>query len=276
MLAIRGLLNYHCSTIFITMSNLVLYEVKDRVGYITLNRPEKRNALNFDFVNEIKSAFANAENDASCKVIVIRSNGEAFCAGADLGYLQQLQNNTHEENLADSKNLMELYRMIYLSKKVVISLVKGPALAGGCGLATVCDFCFATPTSTFGYTEAKIGFIPAIVMVFLVRKLGEQKAKQLLLTGDIIDAETAFDMDLINYLVDESLIDDEVQKFANKLCKYSSAQSLAYIKEMLSEVQHLNLDEGLNYAAEMNAKARTTEDCKKGIAAFLNKEKITW
>ncbi len=258
------------------MSNLVLYEVNERVGYITLNRPEKRNALSFEFVNEIKSVFKQAEDDNNCKVIVIKSNGEAFCAGADLGYLQQLQNNTYEENLADSKNLSELFCVIYLSKKVVISLVNGPALAGGCGLATVCDFCFATPTSTFGYTEVKIGFVPAIVMVFLVRKFGEQKTKQLLLTGDVIDANKAFDLGLINFLVEANFIEEEVKKFAEKLCKQTSAQSLAMVKEMLAEVQHLTLDEGLNYAAEMNAKARNTNDCKRGISAFLNKEKLTW
>ena len=258
------------------MSNLVLYEVNNRVGYITLNRPEKRNALSFEFVNEIKFVFKQAEADDNCKVIVIRSNGEAFCAGADLGYLQQLQNNTYEENLADSKNLSELFRVIYLSKKVVISLVNGPALAGGCGLATVCDFCFATPTSTFGYTEVKIGFVPAIVMVFLVRKFGEQKTKQLLLTGDVIDANKAFDGGLINFLVDANFIEEEVKKFAEKLCKQASAQSLTMVKEMLAEVQNLTLDEGLNYAAERNAYARKTEDCKRGIAAFLNKEKLNW
>lgn len=258
------------------MGSLVLYEVKDRTGYITLNRPEKRNALSFEFVNEIKAVFKQAEADPGCKVIVLRASGEAFCAGADLAYLQQLQNNTHEENLADSKNLAELFRMIYLSPKVVISQVNGPALAGGCGLATVCDFCFATPTSTFGYTEVKIGFVPAIVMVFLVRKLGEQTARRLLLTGDVVAADKAFELGMVDYLVDESMIAEEVEKLAAKLCRQTSAQSLSFVKEMLSEVQNITVDEGLNYAAEMNAKARKTEDCKRGIAAFLNKEKLTW
>jgi methylglutaconyl-CoA hydratase len=258
------------------MSSLVLYEVKDRVGYITLNRPEKRNALSFEFVNEIKTIFKQAENDNTCKVIVIKANGEAFCSGADLAYLQQLQNNTYEENLADSKNLMELFRMIYVSPKVVISQVNGPALAGGCGLATVCDFCFATPISTFGYTEVKIGFVPAIVMVFLIRKLGEKTTKELLLTGDVIDALKALDLGLINYLADANFIDEEVHNFALKLCNSTSSQSLAMVKEMLNEVQNITLNEGLQYATEMNANARKTDDCKRGIAAFLTKQKLTW
>ncbi len=258
------------------MSNLVLYEVKNRVGYITLNRPEKRNALSFEFVQEIKAVFKKAEADTECKVIVLKANGEAFCAGADLAYLQQLQNNTHEENLTDSNNLMELFRAIYLSPKVVISMVNGPALAGGCGLATVCDFSFASAESTFGYTEVKIGFVPAIVMVFLVRKTGEKTARELLLTGNIFDAAQAKAYGLINEVFTKEELENKTEEFALKLCKQASASSLAFVKEMLAEVQHLTVNEGLAYASEMNAKARKTDDCKKGIAAFLNKEKLSW
>ncbi|MES2779417.1 MAG: enoyl-CoA hydratase-related protein [Bacteroidota bacterium] len=258
------------------MSELVLYEVTDRVGYITLNRPEKRNALSFEFVQEIKDAFVVAERDESCKVIVLRANGEAFCSGADLAYLQQLQQNSFDENLADSQHLMQLFQLIYNSKKVVIAQVNGPALAGGSGLATVCDFCFATPQSSFGYTEVKIGFVPAIVMVFLVRKVTEHVAKKLLLTGDIFNAAKALEYGLINEVVEADQLAETVLTFATKLCKQTSGQSLAMVKEMLKEVQQLSLDEGLQYAANMNANARSTEDCKKGIAAFLNKEKLTW
>lgn len=258
------------------MSNLVLYEVKNRIGYITLNRPEKRNALSYEFVQDIKKVFKQAEQDETCKVIVLKANGEAFCAGADLAYLQQLQNNTHEENLNDSKNLMELFRAIYLSTKVVIAMVDGPALAGGCGLATVADFCYASPESTFGYTEVKIGFVPAIVMVFLVRKTGEQTARELLLSGNVFDASKAKAYGLINEVVPKENLAEKVDELATKLCKQASAQSLAMVKEMLAEVQNLTVDEGLHYAAEMNARARKTNDCQRGIAAFLNKEKLSW
>jgi methylglutaconyl-CoA hydratase len=258
------------------MSDLVLYEVKERVGYITLNRPEKRNALSYEMVSEIKLAFMKAEADADCKIIVIKGSGEAFCAGADLAYLQQLQTNTFEENLADSRHLMELFQFIYHSHKVVISQISGPALAGGCGLATVCDFSFATPQSTFGYTEVKIGFVPAIVMVFLVRKVAEKTARQLLLTGDVFDAQKALNYGLINEIVEADALDETVFKFAQKLCKQASAQSLGLVKEMLANVQSMEVNSALNYAAQTNAKARATDDCKKGIAAFLNKEKLTW
>ncbi len=258
------------------MSNLVQYEVKDRVGYITLNRPEKRNALSYEMVSEIKIAFMNAEADKECKVIVIKGSGEAFCAGADLAYLQQLQTNTFDENLADSRHLMELFQFIYHSKKVVISQINGPALAGGCGLASVCDFSFATPESTFGYTEVKIGFVPAIVMVFLVRKVAEKNAREMLLTGDVFKADKALQYGLINYIIEPEELDDVVFKFAQKLCKQTSMQSVELIKEMLANVQSMDVNEALEYAAQTNAKARATDDCKRGIAAFLNKEKLSW
>lgn len=258
------------------MSNLVLYEVSNRVGYITLNRPEKRNALSFELVQQLKDALIVAERDENCKVIVLKANGDAFCAGADLAYLQQLQANTFEENLADSQHLMQLFQLIYHCKKVVIAQVQGAALAGGSGLATVCDFCFATPESTFGYTEVKIGFIPAIVMVFLVRKVTELRAKQLLLTGEVFKAEKALEYGLINQVVPSTELAQTVNAFAQQLCNQTSGQSAATIKEMLAEVQQLSLEEGLHYAANMNANARATEDCQKGIAAFLNKEKLSW
>jgi methylglutaconyl-CoA hydratase len=257
-------------------NNLVLYTLKERVGYITLNRPEKRNALSFEFVQQIKKVFAHAESDENCKVIVFKGNGDAFCSGADLASLQNMQNNTYDENLADSKNLMELFVSIYQSRKIVIAQVEGAALAGGCGLATICDFCFATPESKFAYTEVKIGFVPAIVMVFLIRKVGEQTAKRILLTADILNADQAKNLQLINEVFELEDIEEQVFNFAQKLCKNTSSQSLALTKQMIDEVQNRSLIDALNYATEMNAYARQTSDCKRGINAFLNKEKLVW
>lgn len=255
---------------------MVGYELVNRVGYITLNRPEKRNALSFEFVSEIKHILSTAIDNDNCKVIVLKSSGEAFCAGADLGYLQQLQKNTFDENLIDSTHLMELFSMIYHAPKVIISQVEGPAIAGGCGLASVCDFCFATPESTFGYTEVKIGFVPAIVMVFLLRKVGEKNAREMMLTGDVFNAQKALSYDLINDIIPAENISEHVTSFAEKLSKTTSSQSIALVKQMTAHVPHLATQDALKYAAEINAKARATDDCKKGIASFLNKEKLTW
>lgn len=256
--------------------NQVEYTVQDRIGYITLNRPEKRNALSFELVAALKDAFDIAENDNAVKVIVLRANGEAFCAGADLGYLQQLQKFSYEENLADSNHLKELFQKIYTLKKVVIAQVQGHALAGGCGLATVCDFSFSVPEAKFGYTEVKIGFIPAIVMIFLLRKIGEGKARQLLLTGDLITAEDARAIGLINTIVPKETLEQEVYTFAQRLITTNSATSMEYTKQMIAAVPSLSLEDALTFASTMNAKARASDDCIKGIQAFLSKEKISW
>lgn len=252
------------------------YKVTDRIAFITLNRPEKRNALSHELVSELTSAFEKASTESQVKVVVLRATGEAFCAGADLGYLQKLQQFSYEENVADSNHLKELFLKIYTLNKVVIAQIQGHALAGGCGLAAVCDFSFAVPAAKFGYTEVKIGFIPAIVMVFLLRRMGEGKSKQLLLSGDLISAEEAQTVGLINYISTAERLESDVLDFATRLITTNSAQSMTNTKHMIAAVQSMPLEQALDYASTMNAKARGSEDCQRGIAAFLNKEKIIW
>ncbi|EMS34649.1 Enoyl-CoA hydratase [Mariniradius saccharolyticus AK6] len=254
----------------------VLIKIDKRIGYITLNRPEKRNALNEEMVDSIKVALNMFEKDESVKVIILRAEGKAFCAGADLAYLQQLQQNSYEDNLADSRSLKDLFQKIYTYPKIIIAQVQGHALAGGCGLASACDFSFAVPEAKFGYTEVRIGFIPAIVLVLLLRKLGEGKAKQLLLSGETITAAEAREMGLINWIVEESNLSATVEAFAQNLITQNSGEAMALTKEMIGRVQDRDLEDALEYAASMNAKARGSEDCQKGIAAFLNKQPIQW
>jgi methylglutaconyl-CoA hydratase len=254
----------------------IRYETRDAIGYVTLNRPDKRNALSFDMVSELKQAFEFAEDDVACKVIVLRAEGAVFCAGADLAYIQELQNYGYTDNLADSTHLMQLFHQIYTLKKVVIGEIQGHALAGGCGLATVCDFTFAVPEARFGYTEVKIGFLPAIVSVFLLRKIGEARTKQLLLTGDLIPAQTAADYGLISFLVPAAELAAQVYGFARRLCVQNSGQSMELTKEILARIPEMPLEDSLRYAAQMNAEARGSVDCRRGIEAFLHKEPIVW
>lgn len=254
----------------------VKYERIDRKGIITLNRPEKRNALNFEFVTELKTALSIAENDNKAKVIILKGKGKAFSAGADLGYLKQLQENSYEENLLDSTHLMELFKMIYTFPKVIIAQIEGHAIAGGCGLATVCDFAFTIPEAKFGYTEVKIGFVPAIVMVFLLRKINEVDAKELLLTGKLITAEEAKGYGLVNGIFPLEEMEEKVNAFAQDLIDNTSAESLKRTKQMIAKIQEMGVNEGLDFAAKMNAETRETKDCKKGVGSFLNKEAVVW
>lgn len=243
---------------------------------IILNRPDKRNALNSEFVSELTEAFQDAADEDAVRVIILKAEGKVFSAGADLGYLQQLQDNTFQENLADSSALKDLFKLMYEHPKIIIAQVEGHAIAGGCGLVTVCDFVFSVPDAQFGYTEVKIGFIPAIVMFFLIRKIGEAKARNLLLTGRPIKAEEFKELGIITEVSRPSEIEEEVNAFAEKLVRETSPQSIAMIRRMIADMQTMPTEKALHYAAEQNAHARASDDCRRGIAAFLNKEEIRW
>ena len=254
----------------------VTYHCENRIGFITMIRAEKRNALNPQLVEELKIAFSTAEKDEKCKVIVLQAKGQAFCAGADLKYLQSLQSFSHQENVTDSSSLMQLFKQIYSLEKVVIAKIQGHAIAGGCGLASVCDLSIASDEAKLSFSEVKIGFIPAIVSVFLLRKIGESKTKELLLSGKTLSAKEAVSIGLINQVVSNDILDDAVQNLSEKLCHQTSVQSLSITKKLIANLQNMSLEDGLNFAVEENAKARLSEDYKKGISSFLNKEKINW
>ena len=256
--------------------SIVLYEVVNKIATITLNRPDKRNALNPELIGLLTEVLTKAGESDDVKVIVLKANGPAFSAGADLAYLQQLQQNSYEENLADSNHLKTLFTTILLLPKVVIAQVEGHAIAGGCGLATVCDVVFAVPEASFGYTEVKLGFVPAIVSCLLMRKTSETIAKHILLTGELFSAETALSYNLITFVTKREEIAQSVSDFALAMCNNSSANALKVTKQLINETTYAGLEESLAKAVQINAKVRESEDFKKGIASFLNKEKIKW
>ncbi|MES2418658.1 MAG: enoyl-CoA hydratase/isomerase family protein [Bacteroidota bacterium] len=256
--------------------SLVLYEVANRIAYITLNRPEKRNALNPELVAQLTQTFIKAAADNEVKVIILRANGTTFSAGADLAYLQQLQQNTYEENLADSNNLKMLFTTILYLPKIVIAQIEGHAIAGGCGLATVCDLIFAVPEANFGYTEVKLGFVPAIVSCLLMRKTSETIAKKILLSGELFSAEKALDYGLITFVTKQEQIALRVSDFATDLCNNASENALMVTKQLINQTTYPDLEKNLALAVQTNAKVRESDDFKKGIASFLDKEKIKW
>jgi len=255
---------------------LVLYSVSDRIATISLNRPEKRNAFNPELVSSLTQALLKAGDDDEVKVIILKAVGNTFSAGADLAYLQLLQNNTHEENVKDSQNLKTLFTTIYYLPKVVIAQVEGHAIAGGCGLATVCDITFAVPEARFGYTEVKLGFVPAIVSCFLLRKTSETNAKKILLTGDLFSAEEALAYNLITFVTNKEEINQRVTSFALKLCNETSGNSLMVTKQLIGQTTNPGLEKRLELAVQINARVRESEDFKRGIAAFISKETIQW
>ncbi|TCC99227.1 enoyl-CoA hydratase/isomerase family protein [Pedobacter hiemivivus] len=255
---------------------LVLYSISQRIATISINRPEKRNALNPELVAQLTAAFVKASADDEVKVVILKANGSTFSAGADLAYLQQLQQNTYEENLADSENLKNLFTTIYYLPKVVIAQVEGHAIAGGCGLATVCDIIFSVPEASFGYTEVKLGFVPAIVSCFLLRKTSETIAKKILFTGALFSAQEALNYGLITFVTNKADISLNVNNFALSLCNEASANSLMVTKQLIGQTTNPELDKSLSEAVRINARVRESEDFRKGVAAFISKEKINW
>lgn len=250
---------------------MIKSEIKNNTAIITLYRPEKRNALHPFLVEQLKNKLVDFEKDDSVKSLIITGEGNTFCAGADLEYLQQISSNTSVENYKDSKSLAELFLMIYNFPKPTIAAVNGSAIAGGCGLASVCDFIVAQPEkSKFGYSEVKIGFIPAIVSIFLIKKVGEGLAKQLLLEGEIISGKRAYEIGFVNYLAEDVL--DESSKLAEKL-NDNSVESIKLIKQMINTISNLSAQEAVNHCIGLNTISRSTTDFKKGIDSFLNKDK---
>ncbi len=255
--------------------SILLTSVSDGIGTITMNRGEKRNALSTELIAALHGAVDQMRDDPSVKVVLLRGNGPAFCAGADLAYLQRISELSPLENIDDSTSLKNMFQAIVDCPKPVVAVVHGPAIAGGCGLATVCDVVVAARSSSvFGYSEVRIGFVPAIVLVYLVRKIGDTRARRLLLTAENIGAEEAHRLGMVSYVVDDEALEEETMRIAGKLVR-NSASAMGMTKSMLNAVHGMSLDAGLHYATVMNAMARQTEDFRAGIASFLSSTKDT-
>lgn len=249
---------------------MIKYELKNSIGIIILNRPEKRNALNPDLVNQLKSQLTECEKDNSVKSVVIAGEGNSFCAGADLEYLKSLSDYSSVDNFNDSRSLAELFLKIYEFPKPIIAAVNGAAIAGGCGLASACDFIIAHPEkSKFGYSEVKIGFIPAVVSIFLIKRIGEGMSKQLMLEGEIISGKRAYEIGLVNYLSENVL--DYAFQLSEKINK-SSLESIKMTKEMIHNISNLSATDAVNYCINLNTISRSSSDFKKGIDSFLKKD----
>ena len=244
------------------------------VATITLNRPEKRNAISYELIEEIHHALHDVQK-SSAHIMIFTGAGSAFCSGMDLDNLLPITTQTEEENLADSGRMAHMFRALYDFPKVTIAAVKGAAIAGGCGLATLCDFTIASSAAKFGYTEVRIGFVPAIVSTFLLRQVGEKRARDLLLTGRIIDAEEAFRIGLVNEVVAPENLLTRAQELAQTLAANSPASLLA-TKRLLRSFSHAELDRQMAAAVDENARIRTTHDFREGVASFLEKRKPIW
>ena len=244
------------------------------LAVLTLNRPDKRNAISYELIDDILRALQQVEQSPA-QILILTGAGKAFCSGMDLDNLRSITGRTEEENLADSGTMARLFRTLYESPKVTIAAVNGAAVAGGCGLATLCDFTLASSEAKFGYTEVRIGFVPAIVSAFLLRQIGEKHARDLLLTGRIIGADEAFRMGLVNEIVAPEKLLERARDLAASLLNNSPA-SLRATKRLLKRYASESLDREIAAAVEENARIRRTADFREGVSSFLEKRNPRW
>jgi methylglutaconyl-CoA hydratase len=237
------------------------FERDGEIATLTLNRPDKRNAISTPMIEDLFAALGAAEADKGVRM--------------DLEALQALAKQTPEQNLADSRRMAKMFQLVYSFPKPLITAVNGAAIAGGCGLATLSDFTLAVPAAKFGYTEVRIGFIPALVSVMLRRQVGEKHARDLLLSGRIIDAAEAFRLGLVTEVTPPDGLMQRAREVANTLIE-ASPTSLALTKRLLLRYDEKQLREELELATQENAQIRATEDFREGLASFLEKRSPKW
>ena len=256
------------------MYETLLLEYDGAIAKLTLNRPEKRNAISTRMIAELLTALDDLER-SKARVVIITGAGKAFCAGMDLEMLAAIAKQTPHENQEDSKRMAKMFRRLWSFPKPMIAAVNGAALAGGCGIATLCDFTLAAPEARFGYTEVKIGFLPAIVSVFLTRQIGDKRSRDLLLTGRLVEPQEAKEMGLVTEIVPADQLTHRALELAATLIA-ASPSSLTRAKRLLTTAAAASVDQDLERAVLENARIRCTPDFKEGLASFLEKRKPVW
>ena len=252
----------------------ILVTEEDGVKTIMLNRPERRNAMTPEMQDELIAALEKAAA-GHCRVVLLTGAGEAFCAGLDMVHLQAIAGKSQAEHVADAERVARLFRTLYELPKPTIAVVQGPAIAGGTGLATICDFTLAAPGVKFGFTEVKIGFVPALVSAFLTMQIGEKRARDLLLSGRLFSSEEAERMGLVNEVVHAEELAARAGVLAHSL-KANSPQSMAATKRLMGMQNRAWLDAAISHAMTANAEARAMHDFSEGVTAFLEKRRPMW
>lgn len=259
------------------MSSSITKTIENRIGLIILNRADYRNALDDTVISELTDVVMQFSRSPDIRVIVLTGDGSAFCSGMDITYLEHSMTKTQEENTEDARNLLKLLLSIHNSRKITIAMVNGPAIGGGCGLASACDYVFAAKEKAkFGVPEVRMGFVPAVILEFLIQRMGEGKTREFVLQGEIATALTAKEYGLVSEVISDDLLQSRVMEFASSLCNSTSPASVTLTKELFSHFDDMNKRAALELAANVNAMIRKTEDFKKGMEAFIKKEKIQW
>ena len=252
-------------------------EIHKEKGVVTvrLNRPEVHNAMNEKLMKELTTCFKELSSDDAIRIIVLTGNGKSFCAGADLNWMKSMAKYSKEENIQDSRLLLDLYEAIYSCPKPVIGRINGHAFGGGIGLVAVCDIAIASPGLKFAFSETKLGIIPSVISTYIARRIGLSNMKRLFITGERFISEYAKEIGLVDYVVTEEDLDAEIQKYA-KWLHSSGPKSIAEIKNLVDKCQKMDAEEYKEFTVEKIAELRISDEGQEGISAFLEKRKSKW
>ena len=253
----------------------IKYITEGKVGNIIFNRPKIHNAFNSLVIDEMLQLFDLLEKDSDLRVIVITGEGKSFCAGADLNWMRSVVNQSFEENLIESNRLAELFYKVYSFKLPVIGKINGAAIGGGTGFVAVCDIAIAAESAKFSFSEVKIGVVPACIGPYVIKKMGEGKARELFITGERMLAKRAFEVGLVNKFVEDDKLDSAVDELVHTIIS-SGPEAVSMAKKLVSEVPSMSPEQFKPYTAEMIAKLRISDEGQEGMDAFLNKRKPKW
>jgi methylglutaconyl-CoA hydratase len=251
---------------------VILYSIANGIARITLNRPEKRNALNGELIAAVREALEKSARDPECRVVLLTGAGKDFCSGADLASLEKTAQAGVLENMDDARNMAELFLAMRNHPHPIVASVQGRALAGGCGLATACDIVLASETAQFGFPEVNIGFVPAMVMAILRRSVPEKAAFELVATGDIVSAMRAREIGVIQHVYPDDRFMDDVEQYVSRLAS-KPASAVMLTKRLLYQMDSMSFEAAIEAGVQTNAIARMTEDCRKGVGRFLGRQR---
>lgn len=253
----------------------VRLDVSRRVARVTFCRPEIHNAFNATVIDEMADVFRRIDGDENIRVVVLSGEGKSFCAGADLNWMRAVKDQSFEQNLAESNRLADLFWQIYTCTRPVVGRINGAAIGGGTGFVAVCDIAVAARSAKFSFSEVKIGVVPACIGPYVIRKMGEGKARELFITGERMTAERAREVGLVNHVVDDERLDAAVDELVHTILT-SGPQAVAMAKKLVSEVPAMTPEQFRPYTAEMIARLRVSEEGQEGMDAFLNKRPPRW
>lgn len=253
----------------------ILFSREERIAWIYFNRADVHNAFNARVIDELNESLENIKKDGSIRVLILSGKGKSFCAGADLNWMRKIIHFSYEQNLEESRKLAEVLYKLYSLKQATIARVNGATIGGGTGFLCACDIAISSEEAVFGLSEVKIGLVPAAISPYVLRKIGEGKARELFLTGERITAQKALEIGLVNRVVPVEKLDDEVRKVVELLLS-SGPEAIASCKELIEKVPGMTFKDARDFTARMIADLRVSEEGQEGMAAFLEKRKPNW